>query len=109
MSTLNSSAIYEAIYTEAGTATEGRPINLILTLAPSMGPLPLQVKDNIQGLFTVQDGEESVTRFLNLGLGLANPAAPATTFDDAMGKLEFVLISCKGTTHCDFTPAKVPE
>ncbi len=107
MSTVNSSAIYQAMFNEAGTSAEGRPIIFVITRAPDGGPLPLQINNNIRGLFTVQDGEEGVTRFMNLGLGLN--LKPATTFDDAMTKLEFVLVSCKGAAHCDFSAAKVPE
>jgi len=107
VSTINSSAIYQAQYNEAGTSAEGRPIIFVVKTAPANGPLPLSQNDNIRGLFTVQDGEEGITRFMNLGLGFN--LRPATTFDDAMTKLEFVLVSCKGQDHCDFTPAKVPE
>jgi hypothetical protein len=106
-STHNASAIYQAQFNEAGTSSEGRPIILVIKYAPESGPLPLQANNNIRGLFTVQEGEEGVTRFLNLALGLN--LRPAATFDDGMGKLEFVLVSCKGAQHCDFSAAKVPE
>eukprot|EP00048_Salpingoeca_helianthica_P005444 m.87928 g.87928 ORF g.87928 m.87928 type:complete len:904 (+) comp13602_c1_seq1:1215-3926(+) len=106
-STQNLSAIYQAQFTEAGTSAEGRPIIFVIKYAPEGGPLPLQATNNIRGLFTVQDGEEGVTRFLNLALGFN--LRPASTFDDGMTKLEFVLVSCKGTGHCDFTAGKVPE
>lgn len=107
MSTLNSSAVYEAQFNEGGSSKEGRPIIFVVTHAPEVGPLPIQTTNNLRGLFTVTDGEEGVTRFLNLGLGLN--LNPAVTFDDAMTKMEFVLVSCKSATHCDFTAAKVPE
>lgn len=107
MSTANSSAAYEANYFESGSSSEGRPIIFVVTTAPEAGPLPILINNNLRGLFTVQDGEEGVTRFMNLGLGFN--LLPASTFDDAMTKLEFTLISCKSDTHCDFTAAKVPE
>jgi len=110
VSTIDSSSKYEALFSEAGKSTEGRPVTFFITMAPAGGPLPISVQNSLGGLFTVQDGEEGVTRFLNLGLGVT-PSAPATTFDDAMTKLDFVLISCKSATGtgCDFTAAKVPE
>jgi len=108
VSTSASSAVYEATFNEAGVSQEGRPIIMVITNAPaSGGPLPLTVNNNIRGLFTVQDGEEGITRFMNLALGFN--LNPATSFDDGMTKLEFVLTSCKsGTTagSCDFTAAK---
>jgi len=107
VSTANSSAAYEANYFESGSSSEGRPIIFVVTHAPEAGPLPILINNNLRGLFTVQDGEEGVTRFMNLGLGFN--LLPASTFDDAMSKLEFTLISCKSATHCDFTAAKVPE
>jgi len=107
VSTANSSAVYEALFTEGGVTSEGRPVIFVITVAPTQGPLPIQMNNNLRGLFTVNDGEQGITRFMYLGLGFN--LVPATTFDDAMSKMEFVLISCKTATHCDFTAAKVPE
>jgi len=108
VSTSNSSAKYEANFFEGGQSTEGRPIILVISSAPDSGPLPLQKDNNIRGLYLVHEGEEGITRFMSLGLGLN--LNPATTFDDAMGKLEFLLVSCKPDgSNCDFSAAKVPE
>ena len=107
VSTANSAAKYEANFFEGGQSSEGRPIIFVITQAPSSGPLPLQKDNNIRGLYLVHDGEDSITRFMSLGMGFN--LQPATTFDDAMDKMEFVLVSCKGASHCDFSAAKVPE
>jgi hypothetical protein len=77
---------------------------------PQGGPLPnWAVLDTLRGLFTLQYGEDGITRFLNLVLG-TSAGAPATSFDDGMSKLEFVLVSCKEQgMDCDFSSAQVPE
>lgn len=77
--------------------------------APSQSdaPLALKVGDVLDGLYITLDGEQSETQIFYLALGM--PGNGATSFDDGMTKLEFVLIGCKDNVNCDFSPAQIPE
>jgi len=109
-STTDLTQIYEALYSSSGTTKQGLPISMLITSAPVGGPLPLNARDSISGMTIVSTSYTGLTKFLYMGLGL--PGSAATTFDDAMDKLEFVLITCAdstGASGCNFEVARVPE
>jgi len=109
--TTDPTQIYHALYSNGGQATQGKPVSFLITEAPDAGALPLHDGDTVQGMSLTQTGYAGVTKFMYLGMGL--PGNPATNFDDAMSKLEFVLISCldgkSPADGCDFGTAQVPE
>jgi len=95
---------YEAKYELVGPATEGAPVTLTFTEAPSGGPLPINPGQSLVGLYVTSQGQDAMTNFAYLGFG-----NQVTTFDQGMGQYEFALTACRDTTVCDFSNAAQPE
>jgi len=89
---------------------EGMSIRFTLTSVPSASgaPFPASVGQTMDGLYTTSPGQQGVTKYFYLGLGLPS-SDMATSFDDGMVKLEFVLTACKqdGQNNCDFSSVKL--
>jgi len=88
---------------------EGTGMRFTLTAVPAAGaPFGGTVGQNLDGLYKTSAGQQAVTKFFYLGLSM--PAGPAAAdFDDAMTKLEFVLVGCKkdGEQNCDFSKTQL--
>merc|ERR1711924_328309 len=65
-----------------------------------------KVGDKISGIYSSKDGSYKITKYMYMALGVGTGASSS---DDGMTKLEFNMVSCLHTEHCDFSSANVPE
>ena len=65
----------------------------------------------VRGVYATKDGAYKITSFMYLALSLPGAAeSPAVAdFDAGMTQLEFNMVGCADTKHCDFSSAAVEE